>query len=95
MARDPTKETPTGLDSINRHKPTQAYDMKGPGGSSIRKEAAAANYAKDWEKTNSARAAKYANIEKKAIADKNDVREQNRGKLTPEHTKAAEKPIER
>jgi len=82
------KEPAQGLESIKRHKPQQSFDMKGPGGSDIRKDAAAAVYQKDWEKTNSDRGAKYANIEKKAIADRNDVREDNKDKIKPDFDKS-------
>lgn len=97
-AIDPAKASPDknadkGIESIKRHKPENAFDMKGLGGPGVRQEAAKAANAKDWEKTNSDRAEKYAKIEKKAIVDRDDVRNQNKGKLTPEFNKASEKPI--
>jgi hypothetical protein len=92
-AIDPAKNSDKGIDSIKRHKPTQAHDMRGPGGAVMRQDAAKANYAKDWEKTNSDRGAKYANIEKKAVAGRSDVLDQSKGRLSQEHKKSTEKPI--
>lgn len=87
------KDADMGIDSIKRHKPENTFEMKGLGGPGVRQEAAKAANAKDWQKYNGNRAEKYANIEKKGIVDKGDVRNQNNKRLTPIFNKATEKPI--
>lgn len=92
MADGPNDKTP---DAIKKHRPQQTLEMKGPMGSSIRQSMANQRASKDYERLNSDRASKYANIEKQKIANKENVREGTRGKLSQEINKQVNKERER
>ncbi|MEP3280477.1 MAG: hypothetical protein ABJN26_14020 [Stappiaceae bacterium] len=92
MAENPNERTP---EAIKRHKPQQTFEMKGPGGASVRQAEAEKVAAKDKERFGGDRAAKYANMEKKNIASKENVRDGTRGKLSQEMNKEAKKEHER
>ena len=77
------KSAGPAIDSIKRHKPEQSFDMKGLGGPGVRQEAAKAANTKDWNEFNRNRAEKYVKIDKSNLIDKNDVRDQHKGKLSP------------
>lgn len=81
MADKPGDRTP---EAIKKHKPQQTYEMKGPGGSSIRQAQAERTAAKDKERFGGDRAAKHAKMEKAKIASKEHVREGTRGNLSKE-----------
>lgn len=92
MADRPEDKTP---EAIKKHKVQQNFDMKGPVGSAVRQQEAEKLAAKDRERFSGDRAAKHAKMERKSIASRDDVREQNRGRLSPEMNRAAEKERER
>lgn len=92
MTDDNDGKTP---DAIKKHQPQQTFDMKGPGGSEIRKAEAGKRVSKEQERHSGDRASKYASIEKNSIANKENVREGTRGILSKEYAKNSEKGIER
>lgn len=92
MADGPGDKTP---EAIKKHRPQQNFDMKGPGGSAIRKAEAEKLVAKDQERFGGDRAAKYAKMEKDSIASKENVRDGTRGNLSQELNKEAKKEFER
>lgn len=79
MADDPESRTP---DAIKKHKTQKTFEMRGPGGSSIRKDMANQRVQKDQEKFGGDRATKYVNMERQKIADKENVRDGDRGRLS-------------
>ena len=83
------------LEAVERTKPRQEYNMKGPGGSEIRKQEAHKAVARDQARYNGDRAAKYAKIEKEKIANKEHVRHGTRGRLTKQYSKNTQKALER
>ena len=84
------------LEAIKRTRPKQTLEMNTPGGRGLQKDMANKTVARDQARfDNSERAAKYAKLEKKDIANKEHVREGTRGRLSKEHGKSANKEIER
>ncbi|KPQ05937.1 MAG: hypothetical protein HLUCCA12_13205 [Rhodobacteraceae bacterium HLUCCA12] len=92
MTDRPDDKTP---EAIKKHKVQQNFDMKGPLGSAVRQQETEKLVAKDQERFGGDRAAKYAKMEKAAIISKEDVRNQNKGKLIPEMEKASGREKER
>lgn len=95
MTNDPEKPGDKTPEAIQRHRPKQTYEMNTPGGRGLQRDMANHVVSKDQERFGDDRAAKYANVEKENIANKNQVREGERGRLTKEHQKSSGKENER
>lgn len=69
-------------DAIKRHKPQQSLEMRTPGGAQMRLNESRASFSKDYQKSNSDFAARYAKMDKSPVATKENVREGTKGLLS-------------